>query len=58
MTNSSKLLSVESKSECNRTLEEGQITNMKERENYENIQRLNFGYMQHLEIIFGTQLAA
>ena len=54
MTNSSKLLSVESKSECNRTIEEGQITNMKERENYENIQRLNFGYMQHLEIIFGT----
>ena len=27
---------------------------MKERESYENIQALNYGYMQHLEIILGT----
>ena len=34
-------------------------TNMKERESYENIQTLNYAYMQHLKIIFGNlQLAA
>ena len=30
---------------------------MKERESCENIQTLNYAYMQHLEIIFGTKLA-
>ena len=29
---------------------------MKDIENYENIQTLTYGYMQHLETIFGTQL--
>ena len=29
-------------------------TNTKERESNENIQTLNYAYMQHLEIIFGT----
>ena len=52
-----------SESECNKTLEEGHCnTNRnkfeRERESYENIQTLNYTYMQHLEIIFGTlQLA-
>ena len=34
-------------------------TNMKERESYENIQTLNYAYIQYLKIIFGNlQLAA
>ena len=32
--------------------------NMEERENYENIQKFNYVYVLHLEIIFGTQLAS
>ena len=58
MTNCSKLLS-ESKSECNKKHQRRDTTrlaetNMKEREN---IETLNYGYMQHLEILFGTKLA-
>ena len=58
MTNRSKLLS---KSECNKTLEEGHCKTRRdkyERDSYENIQTLNYAYMQHLEIISDTlQLA-
>ena len=60
MTNRSKLLR---ESECNKTLEEEHYKTSRnkyerERESYENIQTLNYAYMQHLEIIFGTlQLA-
>ena len=53
-TNCRKLLS-ESKSECNKTIRLAE-TNMKERESCENIQIMNYAYMQHLEIVFGTQL--
>ena len=61
MTNRSKLLS-ESKSDCNKKHQRRDTTrlaetNMKERESYENIQTLNYGYTQHLEILFGKKLA-
>ena len=60
MTNCRKRLS---ESECDKTLEEGHYKlvaiNAKERESYDNVQTLNYAYIQSLEIIFGTlQLAA
>ena len=44
-------------SECNETLEEGHYEvsrNKYERESYGNIHTLNYAYMQHLDILFGT----
>ena len=56
MTNRSKLLR---KSKCNKILEEGHYKTSKnkyerEREIYENMQILNYAYMQHLETTFGN----
>ena len=57
MINCNKLLSG-SKSEYNKKLAETSRNKCKrERESYGNIHKLNYAYIQHLEIIFGTQLA-
>ena len=59
MTNRSKLLS-ESKSNVTKHQRRDTTrlaqTNMKKRESYENMLALNYAYMQHLEIMFGTLL--
>ena len=51
---------IESNSVYNKPLEEGLYKtsrNKYESQNYENVQTLSYAYMQHLEIIFGIQLA-